>query len=122
MEKIIRYKNQDIKILIDDADEIIYNQHKWHICKNKFGEMYIQNNKKQMLHRILLNAKRGEIVHHQNLITIDNRRYNLLKISYSEHQRIHNLIKSFINPPKIINPNRYKFSIRDKNRKNIKWK
>ncbi len=76
MEHIIQGK----KVLIDDIDEHIFRQYKWHI--NDSGYVVWRGNKdgkKQTvrLHRLIAQPKNGLVVDHINRNKLDNRRSNL---------------------------------------------
>ena len=59
------------KIDIEDIEKV--KEYKWHLNDNG----YIRNNKRNELHRFLLNPLKHEIVDHINGNTLDNRKCNL---------------------------------------------
>lgn len=51
------------------------------------GKYAYARSRKGMLHRLIMGAKRGEVVDHINGNTLDNRRANLRKCSHAENMR-----------------------------------
>ena len=85
--------------VIDEEDFIELNKYKWYVhIKDKLPyaertERYgprKENKKKHILmHRLLVNAKKGEIVDHVNGNSLDNRKQNLRICSNAENSRNH---------------------------------
>ena len=80
--------------LIDDEDYKLVSQYKWHARWDKHTKSYYAatNVKKEtgghtllQMHRLIMNAKKGEQVDHINHNTIDNRKANLRLCSCSEN-------------------------------------
>ena len=69
--------------LIDNVDYNLVSKHKWHYCikrNKKYVRTNIIKNKKitvLYLHRLILDAKKGQYVDHINGNPLDNRRKNL---------------------------------------------
>lgn len=81
--KIIYTKKLE-KILVSSEDYERLNQYNWYRNKDGYFTSIKQINKKRYyfrLHRLILNAKSGQIVDHINRICSDNRRCNLRIIS-----------------------------------------
>lgn len=65
--------------LVDDRDYGRVNEYKWHVLNIK-GHNYIAcklKDQRVYLHRLIMDAKRGELVYHKNHDMFDNRRCNL---------------------------------------------
>ena len=76
MEHII----QDKIVLVDNEDEDLFNQYKWHINDNGYVVWHGKiDGKKQTvrLHRLIAKPKKGLVVDHINRNKLDNRRSNL---------------------------------------------
>jgi hypothetical protein len=85
---------QDKIAIVDDEDYEIVSCHKW--CAQKHRNtyyagtyLYAEGNKKYIhMHRLLMDAKKGQIVDHVNENGLDNRRDNLRFATNS--QNLHN--------------------------------
>jgi len=79
-------------ILVSKCDLPLLNNNRWRISKN--GYVFLRNKRKEfpqrLLHRIILNSKKGEDTHHKNENKLDNRRENIEKLSPSQHHKYHN--------------------------------
>lgn len=76
---ILSKKYGKYKVLIDtDSTELIKSR-KWCLAPRKTVStgFYIQSNKRELLHRVLTGANKGDIVDHINRDTFDNRLVNL---------------------------------------------
>ena len=65
---------------LDSADFILFGKLKWSASVCKGGLVYAKTgggSKRKILHRLILDAKDGQIVDHVNGDTLDNRRANL---------------------------------------------
>jgi len=82
------------EVRIDDEDWLVVSQYRWYVNYSKCTKTFyvrrnIYANGKQTvmrLHRMLLLAKKGEIVDHKNNDTLDNRKSNLRLCTYSENK------------------------------------
>lgn len=66
--------------LVDDEDYNYLIQWKWCAKKDRPGKFYAgrtQRHRIILMHRVLMNAKKGQEVDHKNGDTLNNRRYNL---------------------------------------------
>ncbi len=77
-------KYPEVIILIDDEDSPVVEQYTWTICSSNkttlYAKAYIKGSKPKkeiFLHRLLVGAKKGELVDHKNRNGLDNRRENL---------------------------------------------
>lgn len=69
-------------ILIDREDEDLVRQFSWYAVPNYGGRYYAharvpKTGKRIIMHRVLMNAPKGLVVHHRNNNGLDNRRANL---------------------------------------------
>ena len=87
MKKIPLSKND--KTMVDNEDYEFLNQFNWYTFKHRDGtnklyavrqEIVDGKSKKIYMHRLLLNAQKGDTVTHINGNSLDNRRENLLLI------------------------------------------
>lgn len=65
--------------IVDDADYDRINEHKW--CYDGSYAQRKRNGENIRMHRVLVGAKKGEIVDHINRNKLDNRRSNLRVVS-----------------------------------------
>jgi hypothetical protein len=79
--EIIKTKKGDI--LLDKEDFLILSKFNIHFGNN-YPQIYF-NGKETYLHRIIMKAKKGDIVDHKNLNKLDNRKENLRFCSQSEN-------------------------------------
>jgi len=79
------------EIIVSDCDKTFFLSHSWIVGNN--GYVYLRGGrtkgKQCLLHRLILQAKTGEEVHHKNNNPLDNRRNNLELTTASEHQKHH---------------------------------
>ncbi len=73
----------DRKIIIDDCDEILFNSKSWRVVTVR-GKSYLTwgfkkdgKNIVMKFHRVIMEAKKGQILDHINGDSLDNRRSNL---------------------------------------------
>jgi hypothetical protein len=95
---------QGIVTIVDDADFEYLNQFKWYLLKSNSNYYAIRTkrpeNKLIQLHRIVIQAKQGEIVDHINGNKLDNRKCNLricTKSQNCQNRKISKLNKSGFN-------------------------
>lgn len=74
-----------MKILIDKNDEHLLKSYKWYFDKRKYTSYLVTSisGKTVRIHRLIMNAKAGEVVDHINSNGLDNRRKNLRICSQS---------------------------------------
>lgn len=79
--------------LIDEEDYSLVNKYKWRVIKEKYTSYGLttitsSDNKNHSLrmHRLILNAKKGEICDHINGDGLDNRRSNLRIVTTAQNQ------------------------------------
>lgn len=68
-------KHGNKEIILDDNDLKIISGKKWSISGD--GKYAVGNAGKTYMHRLILSAKKNDIVDHKNLNTFDNRKTNL---------------------------------------------
>ncbi len=75
----VRYRNSNeyLDVIVDDDEWYKLNKIKWNINKG-----YIES-KLGSMHRLVMNAKEGEIIDHINNTPHDNRKCNLRKVSHT---------------------------------------
>lgn len=99
MDLILETKKYgDVKILIDDEDEVIATQKPLYVVKNN-NHLYVMTYDRKYLHRIITDAKKGQVVDHINHNTLDNRKCNLRICTASENSL--NSYKSFTDTQKL---------------------
>ena len=79
-------KYGEIDILIDDEDISLANDYR--LCVSyakKTDSFYVMTSDRKYLHRLIMNAQKGQVVDHVNHNTLDNRRGNLRLVSHSEN-------------------------------------
>ncbi len=79
----------DHVILADHADGPILSEYSWYVidCRGKLYAQARGNGKKVSMHRLLMNAPQGFVVHHRNGNGLDNRRENLEVTSQRQNVR-----------------------------------
>jgi hypothetical protein len=81
--------------IIDDEDFHLVKNKKWRILNNHLdrgytGNLYVIGSYGKLLHRLILNAEKGQVVDHINGNGLDNRKCNLRFVTYSENmQNVH---------------------------------
>ena len=84
-------KGIEYEIIVDEEDFEFLNSMKWHIIKTKKDKTFYAKTSKDgrsiAMHRILLEAKKGQLVDHVNGNGLDNRRKNLRFCTYQENAR-----------------------------------
>jgi hypothetical protein len=84
--KVIKV-SQGFHTLVDDDDYNNLNVFNW-LPQKLSKTVYARKQEKgkfQYMHRIIMNAKKGEIVDHKNGDGLDNRKFNLRKCTRSEN-------------------------------------
>ena len=73
--------------LLDNEDWKTYSDKKWTIRSGYAGHVFHKNNKQTtlLLHRLIMEAKQGQLVDHINRDKLDNRRANLRFANRSEN-------------------------------------
>ena len=97
LNKIIKYKDcaivftsKDKKIFIDIEDVEKIDKYTWNINSTGYARTEIGGRKNKisiMMHRLIMNAKDGEVVDHINHNTVDNRKKNLRICSQKDNVR-----------------------------------
>lgn len=76
------------KIIIDDEDYNKIKKYKWYVYKNNNCFYTISETKPGIrMHRLIMSAKKGQIVDHINRNGLDNRKCNLRLCSIAENSR-----------------------------------
>lgn len=79
---------QGKKALVDNDDYELLAAHNWYAAKRGYG-FYAQRVSKRkvvQMHRVVMNAKKGEEIDHINGNTLDNRKGNLRKVTRSQNE------------------------------------
>jgi hypothetical protein len=77
---------KDLFALVDDEDYDLVSKFSWHKHKALYGERYYASANVKM-HRLVLDAKPGEIIDHINGDPLDNRKENLRICTPSQNQQ-----------------------------------
>lgn len=88
----------DVTVLIDDEDEFLVTDKKLCVIKNN-NHLYVINSDRKYLHRLLVGAKKGQVVDHINHNTLDNRKDNLRICTQSDNKL--NSYKAFTDTQKL---------------------
>lgn len=90
-------KHKGLIALIDEEDFERVSQHKWYADFVKSDEKFRARSRLSgtvksavLMHRFILNAKRGELVDHINMNPLDNRKSNLRKTSKARNMQNRN--------------------------------
>ena len=82
----IRFRKYPNKVaILDKIDLPLLQSKNWHINQNYVSLLPGYSNRR--LHRIIINAKPGEIVDHINLNKLDNRRCNLRIVTREQNRQ-----------------------------------
>lgn len=75
--------------LVDDEDYDVIKQFTWRKKWNPYTNSYYAATgvKTILLHRLIMNAKKGQKVDHRNHDTLDNRKDNLRKVTHSQNMQ-----------------------------------
>lgn len=94
--------------LIDEADLDVVSQYTWYAAKY-FRSWYARTTFTRKgvrhtlsMHRLVAKTPAGQVCHHRNRNSLDNRRTNLLNLAKKEHQMLHlnnTLLIKFEDPP-----------------------
>ena len=90
--KTIRLSNSDQVVIIDDIDYELVNQYTWRLKPNGSGMFRVCTSKRTKygvrtirLHRLIMNPKESEDVHHVGLNPLNNVRSNLQRLDHKYH-------------------------------------
>jgi len=85
---------QEKVALIDDEDYELVSQYKWHVSRRGKHKLYASTGikagskkTKVDMHRLIINAPKGQQVDHKNGNGLDNRKENLRVCTRSQNQR-----------------------------------
>src|SRR5689334_1184115 len=93
---------KDKFVLVDDEDFEFVNQWQWFLRHDGYAARteYLGGGRKNLsnrtifLHRVLMEAKRGEIIDHKNGDKLDDRRSNLRRCSKQQNNTNHKVYKT----------------------------
>ena|SRR3990167_6132086 len=77
--------NSDNVALIDDADAALVLAHKWKLHNDKWND-YAISSRGILMHRLIMDAKKGQIVDHEDRDGLNNRRGNLRFVTISQNK------------------------------------
>ena len=81
--------------LIDKEDRELVEQYHWCICEGvetRYARAYVKEDgkwKTSIMHRLIMDAPKGTVVHHINGNGLDNRKSNLEVQTRGEHSKFH---------------------------------
>lgn len=81
--------------LIDQVDFDLVNQYTWRAVKyhrSYYARGTLKANHKNRscsMHRLISKTKAGDVCHHRNRDTLDNRRCNLVNMTKNDHKFLH---------------------------------
>lgn len=92
--KEIKLQNSELKAIVDNEDYLYLSKRKWGLSKKGYawgGKAYYDNNNKrktktELIHRLVMKVKKGQIIDHINRDRLDNRKCNLRICSRFENQ------------------------------------
>lgn len=94
MSEVHKFYIKGHEVIIDKDNLELVAKHKWHIrglnsvCSYAVTAIKIGNKQKKMpLHRLIINAQKGQIVDHINGNTFDNRLVNLRFCTHSQNMK-----------------------------------
>lgn len=76
--------------LVDDDDYDLVNAHKWHATYaygGWYARRWVNKQPAMMMHRMITQAQRGEMIDHRNGNSLDNQKCNLRRASNSQNQQ-----------------------------------
>lgn len=85
----------DTSSIIDANEFDNINQYKWYIIKQHglpYAARKVTTNGKihwVRMHRQIMHTPKGQVVHHKNRNTLDNRKINLVNVTDQVHKEIH---------------------------------
>ncbi len=78
MEIQILRKDELVTVLYDECDHELISKHTWSVSETGYVSGWDWSKKERLImHRLILNAKKGEVVDHANGNPCDNRRGNI---------------------------------------------
>jgi len=75
------------EMLIDESDYSLFSDSRLCVFQSIYTNYACCGTKQ--IHRIIMGHPQGLVVHHKNRNGLDNRRENLLVLTYKEHRRLH---------------------------------
>lgn len=72
-------------ILVDDEDFVTVSKYKWYWEGNKNSVKAVKNYKTVTLHRLIMRARKGQVVDHINHNVLDNQKKNLRFCTMSQN-------------------------------------
>lgn len=75
--------------IVDDEDYEMLSKYKWHVDNNGYAKNNYRVGKKtysRRMHRLVMNAQKGELIDHENQNKLDNRKTNLRRATQSQNR------------------------------------
>jgi hypothetical protein len=90
--KTIKLSNSEQIAVVDDIDYELVSGFTWYLKSNGHGTFYVCTSKRTeygirtiRLHRLIMNPKKNEDIHHKNYNPLDNIRSNLERFDHKYH-------------------------------------
>jgi len=90
MPRLIKVRNKNLEVLVDEEDYEYLNQFKWHLHSGGYvnrNQKYKVKPQKTYMHREIMGLPEGKSIDHINGNKLDNRKSNLRIVTKSQNMR-----------------------------------